>query len=71
MGDGSVESVTVPTGATRLFLGTVDGFGWYNNVGQFDVTLTNVTASVPDGGSAMAMLGFALGAMGILRRKIS
>jgi hypothetical protein len=25
----------VPIGATRLYLGVVDGFGWYNNVGSF------------------------------------
>jgi hypothetical protein len=43
MGDGSVQSLVVPTGATRLFLGTDDGFGWYNNTGFFDVTLQNVT----------------------------
>jgi hypothetical protein len=70
MGDGSVQSLVVPAGATRLFLGTDDGFGWYNNVGAFDVSLTNVTGSVPDGGSAVAMLGVAFGVMGFARRKI-
>ena len=71
MGDGSTESLTVPTGATRFFLGTVDGFGWYNNIGSFDVTLTNVSGSVPDGGSAMAMLGVAFGVLASVRRKTS
>jgi len=70
MGDGSVQSLVVPAGATRMFLGTVDGFGWYNNVGAFDVSLSNVTGAVPDGGSAMAMLGLAFGVMGLARRKI-
>jgi hypothetical protein len=70
MGDGSVESLIVPAGATRLYLGTVDGYGWYNNVGAFDVTLKGLTAAVPDGGSAVAMLGVAFGLMGLLRRKI-
>jgi large repetitive protein len=70
MGDGSAQSVVVPTGGTRLFLGTVDGFGWYNNIGSFDVTLTNVTAPVPDGASTMALLGAAFGVMGFVRRKI-
>jgi hypothetical protein len=65
-----VQSLVVPAGATRLFLGTDDGFGWYNNVGAFDVSLTNVTGSVPDGGSAVAMLGVAFGVMGFARRKI-
>jgi hypothetical protein len=72
MGDGSTERVTVPTGATRFFLGTVDGYGWYNNVGAFDVTLDIVArAGVPDGGSAMVMLGVAFGVMGFVRRKIN
>jgi hypothetical protein len=71
MGDGSVQSLVVPAGATRLFLGTVDGFGWYNNVGAFDVTLTNVTGAVPDAGSTLTMLGVAFGLVGVVRRKIS
>ena len=32
---GTAQSVTVPTGATRLYLGTTDGDGWYNNTGSF------------------------------------
>ena len=45
MGDGvdsqgDIQCVVVPAGATRLFLGTMDGFGWYNNSGSFDVTLS-------------------------------
>ncbi|HXQ14985.1 MAG TPA: PEP-CTERM sorting domain-containing protein [Caulobacteraceae bacterium] len=47
IGDGTLGSITVPTGATRLFLGTVDGFGWYNNTGAIDVTVNGVT-SVPE-----------------------
>jgi hypothetical protein len=44
MGDGRtagnlVQSVIVPPGATRLFLGTMDGHEWNNNVGQFAVGL--------------------------------
>ena len=35
--DGEQQSVIVPIGATRLFLGTVDGQGWYNNGGSFTV----------------------------------
>ena len=30
-GSGTVQKFIVPAGATRLYLGTVDGFGWYNN----------------------------------------
>jgi len=48
IGDGlrndgtTVQSFIVPTGATRLFLGTMDGFGWYNNTGSLAVTVTQV-----------------------------
>jgi hypothetical protein len=35
--DGEQQSFIVPSGATRLFLGTVDGEGWYNNGGSFTV----------------------------------
>ena len=69
MGDGSGQSLIVPTGATRLFLATMDGYGWYNNTGAFDVTLQNVTPA-PDGGSTMAMLGVAFGLLGFVLRKI-
>lgn len=43
-GTGAVQTFVVPAGATRLFLGTSDGFGWFNNSGSFAVT---VTAAVP------------------------
>jgi hypothetical protein len=32
------QSFNVPTGATRLFLGTMDGNGWNNNYGSFTVS---------------------------------
>ena len=38
-GSGTVQTFVVPTGATRLFLGTSDGFGWFNNSGSFTVTV--------------------------------
>ena len=42
IGDGrtstnEVQSVTIPNGATRLFLGPMDGVGWWNNSGSFSV----------------------------------
>ncbi|MGN6545339.1 MAG: putative Ig domain-containing protein, partial [Aureliella sp.] len=37
--DGVSQQIIVPAGATRLFLGTMDGFGWYNNVGFFSVDI--------------------------------
>lgn len=42
------QSVIVPSGATRLFLGTMDGFGWINNVGAFGVAVCNSTISIFD-----------------------
>jgi hypothetical protein len=37
-GSGTVQTFIVPNDATRLFLGTMDGFGWFNNSGQFVVS---------------------------------
>jgi hypothetical protein len=34
---GQQQAVVVPQGSTRLFLGTMDGFEWTNNIGRFDV----------------------------------
>lgn len=39
-GTGTTQTFIVPAGATRLFLGTSDGFGWFNNTGSFAVTVT-------------------------------
>jgi hypothetical protein len=41
------QNFIIPTGATRLFLGTMDGYGWYNNIGSFGVTVTqfDITAT--------------------------
>ena len=48
--DGVRQEITIPEGATRLFLGTSDGFGWYNNIGFFEVEITApVYAPVPEG----------------------
>jgi large repetitive protein len=58
IGNGSLGTITVPPGATRLFLGTVDGFGWYNNTGAFDVTVTGIS-TVPEPPTwVMILLGF-------------
>jgi hypothetical protein len=38
---GMEQLVFVPDGASRLLLGTMDGCGWYNNEGHFDVTVTD------------------------------
>ncbi|HRK31084.1 MAG TPA: pilus assembly protein [Tepidisphaeraceae bacterium] len=36
--NGEVQRFKVPAGATRLFIGTMDGWEWNNNVGGFEVT---------------------------------
>lgn len=46
-GSGSVQTFVVPSGATRLFLGTSDGFGWFNNSGSFAVTAGAVAGATP------------------------
>ena len=46
IGDGrtslnQVQQVVAPAGATRLFFGTMDGFGWFNNTGTLSVTVNS------------------------------
>ncbi len=42
---GVTQKVIAPAGATRLFLATLDGFGWFNNVGSFTVTVNAVNCN--------------------------
>ena len=42
-GTGAPQQFVVPPGATRLFLGTVDGFDWNTNIGAFSVQVTSTT----------------------------
>jgi hypothetical protein len=51
-GVGSVQTFIAPEGATRLFLGSMDGGGWYNNVGSFKVVVE--TAPVPESTTTVA-----------------
>ena len=39
-GGGGIQRFVVPAGATRLFLGSSDGYGWTNNSGTFQLTVT-------------------------------
>ena len=40
--DGTVQSFVVPKGATRLFIGTMDGYEWNNNVGGYVTTIHRI-----------------------------
>jgi hypothetical protein len=42
---GHVQEFVSPTGATRLFLGTMDSWRWSDNIGSFTVTVTALPKS--------------------------
>jgi Putative Tad-like Flp pilus-assembly len=54
VGDGTTSSgagseqqtIIVPSNATRLFLGTMDGHEWSNNIGGFNVTITQFQVQI-------------------------
>jgi hypothetical protein len=51
-GTGTQQSIVVPVGATRLFLGTADGFQWNNNTGLFTVNVTAIPSTIPAAAAA-------------------
>jgi hypothetical protein len=64
IGDGRtsgsvVQQFTVPAGATRLYLGVMDGYGWFNNSGAITVDVEHV----PEPALAMQL---AAGVLGLL-----
>jgi hypothetical protein len=66
--DGQQQQIIVPEGATRLFLGTMDGWEWNNNGGSFTLTLDSNPAPVPEPGSIL-LLGVGLGGCAIAYRR--
>jgi hypothetical protein len=69
IGDGltataEVQTFYVPTGATRLYLGTMDGYGWYNNSGAITVDVS----AVPEPGT-LALMGLGVAALGAVARR--
>lgn len=58
-----LQQFVVPTGATRLFLGTMDGTEWNNNLGSYTVTV-----AVPEP-ETYAMMLAGLGVLGAVRRR--
>jgi hypothetical protein len=74
-GSGNVQNFHVPTGATRLYFGMLDGSGWYNNSGSFSVTIndpsfTGQSNATPEPAS-MLLMGAGLAIVGLVRRKRS
>ena len=63
-GSGTPQTFVVPAGATRLFLGTSDGFGWFNNSGTFSVLIgaqgapPTATPTIPAPSSPVPTLSF-------------
>jgi hypothetical protein len=70
-GTGAVQRFIIPSGATRFFLGTMDGFEWNNNTGSFDVSVTPATARVPEASDTFTMLLFGVTATLGLKRLLS
>lgn len=61
---GLTQTFLAPTAATRLFLGTMDGYEWNNNSGKFYVDMT----VVPEPATYAAFLGAAtLGVVAVRR----
>jgi len=74
MGDGrtsgnAIQEIIVPAGATRLFLGTMDGYGWWNNTGSFSVDFRAKAGTVPDQSSSVFLMGVAMVGLGIMARR--
>jgi len=63
---GELQTFYVPDGATRLYLGTMDGYGWYNNTGEFNV---EVAPEVPLPPTALLFLSGMASLFGINRSK--
>lgn len=55
-GSGAIQQFTVPAGATRFYLGTMDGFSWNNNSGFFKVKVTSSGQTVPDASATFLLM---------------
>ena len=70
---GDIQHIVAPTGATRLFLGTMDGYQWYGNTGQFNVGVTDLnSAPVPEASTTISfglLLALGLGGLVVAGRR--
>jgi hypothetical protein len=71
--DGDPQAFIVPHGATRLYFGTVDGTGWYNNTGAFSlsVSITDYDPEVQCGDASLPKGITAGDALGVLRTAVA
>lgn len=73
IGDGQAGSLAqqffVPTGATRLFLGTMDGYEWNNNSGSFTLDVSYFSPSAVPEPETYAFMLAGLGAMALFARR--
>ena len=60
----SLENITIPSGATRLFFGLNNGYEWNNNIGEVSVTVTPIPAP-----GAVLLGGIGVCFVGWLRRR--
>jgi hypothetical protein len=72
IGDGltaglASQTFLAPTGSTRLYLGTMDGYEWNNNSGSFSVTV----AAIPEPSTYAVLFGVGVLAFACIRRRQS
>ena len=56
----SLQNITIPSGATRLFFGLNNGYEWTNNVGSVEVNVVPVPAAVLLGMLGLSVTGLKL-----------
>ena len=60
----SLEDITIPAGATKLFFGLNNGYEWSNNVGELSVTVSTIPAP-----GAILLGSIGVGFVSCLRRR--
>lgn len=68
-GTGSVQQFAVPNGASRLFLGSGDQYGWYNNTGSFTVQVNGgANVATPEPATLWLTAGAFIGLLAFAKR---